>query len=113
MKDEQKTETIESLEKNSLVKGAIEEEELPDNSPSREELDATDVLSLKLEMLENARGYPIYFTQEEAEILGAIEDNALTEEDAIQGSLDLDRMNDKGELMSDEEYLKFLESKYG
>ena len=57
--------------------------------PVRDELDATDILAFKQSNIENMPGVGVEFDPEEAEALGAFEEDAISLEDAIDASLDL------------------------
>jgi type IV secretion system protein VirB1 len=56
--------------------------------PTKEQLDAIDALDLKTKFMDIVPGMAIEFDPEEADQMGAFEEDAMSLEDAIEASID-------------------------
>ncbi len=74
----------------ALVKQDVRKEALPpiEGIPTREELANIDMLERKLRLLDTVPGLSVQMDPDEAEALGAFEETAMSEEDAIEASTD-------------------------
>jgi len=66
----------------------MENREDQDQSPSREELDAIDTTKVKADFMDAVPGISIEFEPDEADELGAFEEDAMSLEDAMEASTD-------------------------
>lgn len=64
------------------------ENQIEDNSPTKEQLDAIDATAVKAGFMDSVPGIAVEFEPDEADQMGAFEEDAMSLEDAMDASTD-------------------------